>query len=122
VRQSYRRRWGVPGGLLKKGERAEDAARREVLEEVGLAIELVGEPAVVVEPVPRRIDLVFRARPVTESTAAPTPRSPEIVEARWFAPDALPELQLETSTALIALARSASRPQAVALPPDLQAL
>jgi 8-oxo-dGTP pyrophosphatase MutT (NUDIX family) len=123
VRQSYRTRWGVPGGLLQRGERSDDAARREVLEEIGLEIELVGEPAVVVDPTPRRVDLVFRARPLGGDDAeAPQPRSPEIVEARWFRPDALPELQAETSTALVALARSASRPQAVALPPDLQAL
>jgi 8-oxo-dGTP pyrophosphatase MutT (NUDIX family) len=122
VRQSYRRRWGIPGGLLKKGERPEDAARREVLEEIGIEIELVGEPAVVVDPVPRRIDLVFRARPLDADDAPLRPRSPEIVEARWFAPDALPELQAETSTALVALARSARRPQAVVLPPDVQAL
>jgi ADP-ribose pyrophosphatase YjhB (NUDIX family) len=123
VRQSYRRRWGVPGGLLQKGERPEDAARREVLEEVGLEIELMGEPAVVVDPEPRRIDIVFRARPAGPLADEPVqPRSPEIVEARWFPAAELPELQAETGTALIALARSANRPQAVALPPNLRAL
>ncbi|MGH9275104.1 MAG: NUDIX domain-containing protein, partial [Acidimicrobiales bacterium] len=44
VRLSYRQSWGVPGGLLKRGEVPADAARREVREEVGLEIELVGEP------------------------------------------------------------------------------
>jgi ADP-ribose pyrophosphatase YjhB (NUDIX family) len=121
VRQSYRRRWGVPGGLLEKGERPEDAARREVLEEVGIEIELIGEPAVVVDAKPRRVDIVFRARPVGAiGDDAPRPRSPEIVEARWWPGLELPELQAETSTALIALARSANRPPAVALPPDLR--
>lgn len=122
VRQSYRQRWGVPGGLLKRGETPEDAARREVREEVGLDVELIGEPAVVVEPVPRRIDIVFRARPVGADQPAPAPSSPEITEVRWFSAQDLPELQFETTTALVALARSAQHPQAVALPKELRVL
>ena len=95
VRQAYRHHWGIPGGLLKRGEEPTDAARREVFEEVGIAIELVGEPAVVVDAVPQRIDIVYRARPVTlselEHVRARSPRSVRLV---WFAPDALPELQI----------------------------
>ena len=117
VRLSYRMRWGVPGGLLKRGEEPADAARREVREEVGVEIELIGEPAVVVDAEAQRVDLVYRARlaPGVESTAA-VPGSPEIVEARWFPIASLPELQHETSGALVALARSARSPQAVPLP------
>jgi ADP-ribose pyrophosphatase YjhB (NUDIX family) len=107
VRHAYRARWGVPGGLLNRGEEAADGARREVFEEVGLAVELLGEPRVVVDPEPQRVDLVFRARPApgAEPDRA-APGSPEILEARWFARDGLPELQHETATALVALARS----------------
>jgi 8-oxo-dGTP diphosphatase len=116
VQLTYRRRWGVPGGLLKRGEEPADAARREVLEEVGLRVDLVGEPAVVVDAEAQRVDLIYRARPAQgEDPATARARSPEIVEARWFAADALPELQHEASGALVALARSARSPQAVAL-------
>ena len=110
VRHSYRRRWGFPGGLASRGEEVADAARREAMEEVGLAVELLGEPAVVVDPDPRRVDVVFRARPAGPPDAAPG--SPEIVELGWFAPDDLPELQHEASSALVALARARGQAQA----------
>ena len=106
VRQAYRKKWGIPGGLLKRGEAPEVGARREVFEEVGIAVELIGPPAVVVDASPQRVDVVFRARPAALSEISEVrPTSPEIVEVKWFAPDALPELQFETAEAMVALAR-----------------
>ena len=108
VRHSYRDRWGFPGGLLKRGEEVADGARREAWEEVGVEIELLGEPAVVVAPEPRRVDVVYRARlaeGVDPATARPT--SPEIVEVRWVPRDDLPDLQHEAAGGLEALARAA---------------
>jgi ADP-ribose pyrophosphatase YjhB (NUDIX family) len=113
VRHLYRDRWGVPGGLLKRGEEPEIGARREVLEEVGLDVELLGEPAVVIDAKPQRVDLVYRARPALDADPdAVEPNSVEIIEAAWFARTELPALQFETTTALMALARSANAPQA----------
>ena len=113
VRHSYRRRWGLPGGLLQRGEEIEAAARREALEEVGLDVDLEGEPAVVVDPDARRVDIVFRARPLAEAEVDElSPRSPEVVDVRWFDAAALPELQHETAGALVALARATARPSA----------
>jgi 8-oxo-dGTP diphosphatase len=107
VRHAYRRRWGLPGGLLNRGEDARVAARREAFEEVGVDVETIGEPAVVVDPRPRRVDIIYRAR-LANGTApeAVRPTSVEIVEARWFPSDELPELQHETAGALVALARA----------------
>ena len=110
VRQSYRQGWGLPGGLMARGEVPADAARREVEEEVGLAIEL-GAPTVVVEPVPRRVDVVFAAVPRSGQVLDDlVPRSPEIVTIEWFEPESMPRLQAETVSALDALARSEGGP------------
>lgn len=106
VRHSYREHWGLPGGLARRGEDIRDCARRETAEEVGLEIELLGEPNVVVAPDARRVDVVFRARPVDAADAdGLASGSPEIVEIGWFGPDALPDLQQEASGALVVLAR-----------------
>lgn len=106
VRQAYRKRWGLPGGLAKRREPIVACALREVREEVGVEVELAGEPAVVVDPVPRRIDVVFPARLVSQPDAAEIkPRSPEIDEVAWFLPSDMPPLQHETVSALVALAR-----------------
>lgn len=112
VRHAYRSRWGVPGGLVKRGEQPEDAVHREVWEEVRLRVKLDGEPAVVVEAGPQRVDIVYRAQ-LLDALDGPVPTSPEIVAAEWFPIDQLPELQHELSAALMAVAR-ASRSYAVA--------
>jgi 8-oxo-dGTP diphosphatase len=108
VRLSYRERWGVPGGLLKRGEAVADAARREVLEEVGLEVDLIGEAAVVVDAPAQRVDVIYRARIAAGCDWQDArPMSPEILEIGWFSPNELPELQFEASGAFVAMARSA---------------
>ena len=89
-------------------------------------IDLVGEPRVVVDAEPQRVDIVYRAT-VADGVdpALAAPQSPEILEARWFPREALPELQHETVTALLALARpgpSVSAPALVIDAPDRKAL
>ena len=119
VRQVYRSRWGLPGGLLKRREDPGDAVRREVAEEVGIEIELTGEPTPVIDARPQRVDLVYRARVARPDDAIPAPGSPEIIEVRWFPRAALPELQRETADALVALARSSRPSPGSALAPPL---
>lgn len=106
VRHSYMNRWGTPGGLVKRHEAPDVAAARETMEEVNLAVDLLGEPCVVVEPNRRRVDVVFHARPAADASLGDVrPSSAEIVETRWFHPSDLPDLQSETATALTALVR-----------------
>ena len=107
VRHSYRNAWGFPGGLLNRGEGPAEGAVRECREEVDIAIEVIGEPAVVVAPGPRRVDLVYRCHTDEADRARAIP--PEVTEVAWFAPDHLPDLQHEAAGALVALARSGRR-------------
>jgi ADP-ribose pyrophosphatase YjhB (NUDIX family) len=105
VSQPYRRGWGLPGGLLRRNEDAAAGVTREVREELGVDLVITGDPAVVIDPRYRRVDVIFPGR--IAGAAPPDPQSAEVLEARWFAPDALPHLQAETRRALDVLGRRA---------------
>lgn len=113
VRNSYRKGWGFPGGFLKRGETPFDAARRETREEIGVVVELEDNPKVVVDADARRVDVIFCGHPVAgtggHGSEPPRPRSPEILEVRWFPVTDLPELQAEAVSAMVELGR-ANRP------------
>lgn len=103
-RQSYRNQWGLPGGLAGRGESPEETVVREVREEVGLDVDLVGEGVVVLDLIPQRIDIVYRARPIGGDVPEHiVPTSPEVTAAEWFCHDGLPDIQRETIAALDAL-------------------
>jgi len=79
-----------------------------VLDECSIARGRQNEPAVVVDPGERRVDIVYAARladGVDPDDAMPV--SPEIVECRWFPAGDRPDLQRETAQALAALDRRA---------------
>ena len=77
--------WGLPGGFVTAKEQAEDAIKRELLEETGIRIENV--EMFRVRTIARHIEILFRATASTEGTV----QSREIVELRWFAVNELPE-------------------------------
>jgi 8-oxo-dGTP pyrophosphatase MutT (NUDIX family) len=92
VKAAYRWRWGMPGGLMDAGEGPAEAVVRETLEETGLAIELVGEPVVVVETGMQRVNFIYNARPADGvDPDALQAQASEILEIGWFHPDSFPE-------------------------------
>ncbi|MEP0393021.1 MAG: NUDIX domain-containing protein [Erythrobacter sp.] len=82
--------WGLPGGGKSAGEDPQDCARRELYEEIGLKVDALQPLGVLEETLsgsPHRSHLFTAV--VTDK---PKPDGREILEARFFAADALPEL------------------------------
>lgn len=102
--------WLPCGGHVEPGELPDDAAVREVLEESGVAVELIGEHALSV-PEPRQlvrprgvqlegimpghehVDLIYLARP-REPYAGGIPRQVEDPSLGWYGREDLAGMQL----------------------------
>ncbi|TDD78026.1 NUDIX domain-containing protein [Actinomadura darangshiensis] len=82
------RAWGLPGGYVNAGERLADGVAREVREETALEVAVAARPLQVASGFRQRIEAFYEARVVggrLELDAA------EILEARWFSLDELPD-------------------------------
>lgn len=84
--------WALPGGFVDYGEKVEDAARREAMEETGLDVPIKGLLGVFSDPArdPRKhtISTVFWGRPLNSGAIK---GGDDAAEARFFVLDALPE-------------------------------
>ena len=83
--------WDIPGGFIDCDESAEEAARREILEETGLRLTNIRYVASVADIYGRRdvptLNLCFAAE---VAGGDPKPQS-DVVELGWFGPDELPQ-------------------------------
>ncbi len=86
--------WTFPGGFLEVGETAQEGARREAEEEVGVSVEL----GAILGAYTRRdigiVVVVFRAQAPEEE---PQPGE-EALEVGWFTPEAIPWEELAFPT------------------------
>jgi ADP-ribose pyrophosphatase YjhB (NUDIX family) len=92
VRTSYRDCYSLPGGFARRGEPSEEAARRELREELGIRV----PPATLrhawhgTVPFESRQDTIDIWETVMDSAPEPRVTAREIVWAGWMAPaDAL---------------------------------
>ena len=94
-------RWGFPAGFQDYGETAEETARREVLEETGLEIDLLRVLSVELSSAnPQKLVnlVVYLARPVAGELSA----SDDALEARFFPLDQLPgDIAFESNSVIL---------------------
>lgn len=107
VKPVYRDGWTLPGGLVDRGEDPGSTIVREMGEEVGADVRLVGEPMVIIDSVYRRLETAFRV----ELTDGADPdalevTTPELDGLAWHRVEDVPELEPETAY-LLDLVRSA---------------
>lgn len=88
--------WAQPGGFLEIDETATEGAARETLEETGLHVETTRVVGLYSRPQAAIVVAVWEAR-IIGGVAGPTPES---LEVRSFAPDAVPwpGLAFQTTT------------------------
>jgi ADP-ribose pyrophosphatase YjhB (NUDIX family) len=98
--------WALPGGGQEIGESVVQAARREVLEETGIDVEITGLSGIYSDPrhviayddgeVRQEFSLCFHARPLSGEPQT----SSESRQARWVSPDSLRNLNMHPSMRL----------------------
>ncbi|MGD8805766.1 MAG: NUDIX hydrolase [Chloroflexota bacterium] len=81
--------WDLPGGWLERDESPAECALRELWEETGLRAKLGPVVRLTREKTPSHLGITYVGR-LNGSMPRPV-LSGEILEARWFEPDALPQ-------------------------------
>ena len=85
--------WCLPGGFVDLGEHPEDAARRELVEEVGVEVTLTGMLGIYVSPYdrPEGTDWIQTTVYLGVTDGDPAVNDGEMLDCGFFDPDALPE-------------------------------
>jgi ADP-ribose pyrophosphatase YjhB (NUDIX family) len=95
-------KWALPGGYMDAGEMPDEALKRELLEEVGLEIDI--ERLLTILPMGgngqkvRGIVLAYAAKPRRTMTVHPLQCNDDVSAAGWFTPNELPTEMAFAST------------------------
>lgn len=95
----YPSMWGLPGGMIEYGERITYAIRREILEELGVEIEITKVAKTIQENLPNdkckihTIDITHYAKIIKGEPQA----KDETSEVKWFSPKEIKEIELAYS-------------------------
>lgn len=91
AREPEQGKWDIPGGFMNEGELPEDAVRRELDEETGLAIDVGELFGVWTDWYGDAPDAAYTVVLVWRATAEGEPEpADDVSEARWFGRDDLP--------------------------------
>ena len=100
-------RWSFPAGFVERGERVEDAARREVVEETGLTVVLSSLLGLWSETGETVVLAAYTAT-VASGTARP---GDDLAEIAWFGVGDLPALAFGHDQEIITAWRRSERPR-----------
>jgi ADP-ribose pyrophosphatase YjhB (NUDIX family) len=78
--------WVIPGGTLDDGETLIESAKREVLEETGVNVEITGLLGIFTWNNAKHYSIIFTARPLDNNLTT----SFESIDVRYFSPHNLP--------------------------------
>jgi 8-oxo-dGTP diphosphatase len=81
--------WASVGGFVNPGEHPADTARREVREELGLHVTLIGILGVYAQPYRER-EWLTTTLYVGATESEPRPDPAEVADWAWFGPDEVP--------------------------------
>jgi len=88
--------WGLPGGIMDKGEKSYETAKREIKEELGVKIKIIKKSKNVYESLPTKecptqyINVIYYAKIIGGLPKA----KDETSEIRWFKPFEIKKMKL----------------------------